>query len=613
MSSTQPLRIAAMVKQVPAMDRLELGPDNRLRREGLELEMNPYCRRAVAKGVELAQASGGSCTAFSLGPPSADDVLREAVAWGVDEALLITGAVFAGSDTLATARALSVAVHAERPLDLVLVGQNSVDGDTGQVGPQLAQLLDLPFVGPARELEVHDGILTARCEREGGWVEVQVTLPAVVSVAERLCDPCKVRPEGRAEVDAARIRVVTPRALGRGPWGERASRTAVGATRRTSTDRARIKLIAEPAELAAAAAAEIRMRTRDGGLFSGTGAGVVASPVIDGAEVVAVIHEPDRDAVTRQLLGRAAGLARELDAQVVLVSPVRVDGDLVWSWGADAVLVTAPAEVAEDVAATVAPWLRRTEPTVLLAPATMWGREVAARLAAQSDSGLIGDAGEIELAQGRLVGWKPAFHGELVAAVTATSTIQMATVRPGVLPVLSPRAGTAAAPRTAPLLCLRPVLRHRVDVVAHDVDDDPDALCTAGAVLGIGLGVAPDEYPLLEPLRELLDAQIGATRKVTDRGWQPHSRQIGVTGCSVAPRIYVALGTRGNFNHMAGVRNADFVIAINCDPDADVFDHADLGLVADWRQVVPLLVQELSLATSGPAGAGRLVTQECLG
>src|SRR2546428_14119746 len=91
------MRIAVLVKQVPKFDAMELGPDGRLVREGLELEMNPYCRRAVSQGVALAQATAGSCTVFTLGPPAAEDSLREAVAWGATDGVLISGPAFAGS------------------------------------------------------------------------------------------------------------------------------------------------------------------------------------------------------------------------------------------------------------------------------------------------------------------------------------------------------------------------------------------------------------------------------------------------------------------------------------------------------------------------------------
>src|SRR5262249_38113139 len=127
------MRIAVLVKQVPKFEAMELGPDGRLVREGLELEMNPYCRRAVAQGVELARTTDGPGTGITLGPPPAEDSLREAIAWGAARGVLVTDQAFAGSDTLATARALAAALQHEGPFDLVLVGRNSVDADTGQV------------------------------------------------------------------------------------------------------------------------------------------------------------------------------------------------------------------------------------------------------------------------------------------------------------------------------------------------------------------------------------------------------------------------------------------------------------------------------------------------
>src|SRR5881227_1147285 len=196
------MRVAILVKQVPKFEAMELGPGGRLVREGLELELNPYCRRAVSKGVELAAATGGTCTVITLGPPAAEDVLREAIAWGADRGVLVTDEAFAGSDTLATARALAAVLEREGPFDLVLAGRNSVDADTGQVGPEVAELLGLPFLAGVRVLDIDatSGRVRARCEYDDGWLEVETGLPAVLSTAERLCEPAKVDPDGRAAV-----------------------------------------------------------------------------------------------------------------------------------------------------------------------------------------------------------------------------------------------------------------------------------------------------------------------------------------------------------------------------------------------------------------------------
>ncbi|MCH9020658.1 MAG: hypothetical protein IIA73_09885 [Proteobacteria bacterium] len=225
------LRIAVAVKQIPRFEVMELTADGRLKRDGVDLEMNAYCRRAVSKGVEIAAATGGRCTVFTLGPEPAADVLREAVACGADAGVLITDPAFAGSDTLATARALAAALRREGPFDLVLVGRNSVDADTGQVGPEIAELMDLPFLCGVREMTLEGRRVDARLEHDDGWVTASCRLPAVLSVAERLCAPAKAAPEARAAVSAGAIRRLAATDLGPGPWGFDGSPTRVGEVR----------------------------------------------------------------------------------------------------------------------------------------------------------------------------------------------------------------------------------------------------------------------------------------------------------------------------------------------------------------------------------------------
>jgi electron transfer flavoprotein alpha subunit len=241
----------------------------------------------------------------------------------------------------------------------------------------------------------------------------------------------------------------------------------------------------------------------------------------------------------------------------------------------------------EDVAHAAAAWASSVQPWAILATSTAQGREVASRVAASIGAGLTGDAAILEVIAGRLVAWKPAFGGQLVAAVTATSAIQMATVRAGVLPLsgtrehIAERSTIAATPRG------------RVRVQSRRREDSVEVLDGADVVIGVGQGVSPDEIHKLDMLAKVLGAELGCTRKVTDAGWMPHARQIGVTGRAIAPRLYVAIGTSGKFNHMVGVRAAHTVLAINPDPDALVWQHADIGVVARFQDCVPLLVDEL--------------------
>ena len=587
-----------LVKQVPRVEDMTLGKGGRLEREGVELEMNAYCRRAVSKGVELVRADGGRCVVFTLGPSSAEDVLREAVAWGADEGVLVSDPAFAGSDTLATARALAAVLSARGPWDLVLTGRNSIDADTGQVGPEVAELLDLPFASGVRELEIAAGNALARCELDDGWREVRVRLPAVLSVAERLTAPSKVPPEGRAAVPAELITRSTAGSLGPGPWGEAGSPTRVGQVRTMDVPRHRRVLGGSAAEQVGSAIELLREwgvlgAQSAGGHSAGAepGAGVVGPPAArrSGAPVVAVLAEPGRPRVCRELLGEAAHLALKIEGVVRAVGPELPEASELEAWGADGTVRIAGAAVEEDVAGALVKWCEATRPWAVLAPGTLWGREVAARAAARLGAGLTGDAVGFGVQAGRLVAWKPAFGGRLVAAITASSEIQMATARPGVLALRDPRQAVQQIAEDV----VETSARGRVEVIAAERHDEVEALLSARAVVAVGAGIDPQEYAGLDPLLKALDAELAASRKVTDNGWLPRARQVGVTGHSVDPAIYVAVGISGKFNHMVGSRSAGTVVAINSDPQAPVFDWADVGIVADWHEVVPLLAQAL--------------------
>ncbi|MFJ1561502.1 FAD-binding protein [Streptomyces mirabilis] len=599
----RPLRIAALVKQVPSFESLRLGRDGRLERTGHGLEMNPYCRRAVAQGVALARASGGECVVLTLGPPAAEECLREAVACGAHSGVLISDLAFAGSDTLATAQALVAALRRLGPFDMVVCGRNSVDAETGQTPAQIAQLLDLPMAAGVRELAVREDTLLVRCEHDDGWLRTEVPMPALLSCAERLIHPAKAGSAACAAVAAHRITRLDAAALGPGPWGEAASRTEVGASRRLSTTRLRLRFdgdVDTQVERAVAKLAEL------GAFDRGTEPPLLPVPEPSpetGAAGIVVLAEPGRDRLTRELLGRAAVLAASTGRRVTLVGPALPPPAVAGAWGADEVRAVIGSDTEQDIAEALASWCSARSPWAVLAASTIWGREITGRTAARLSAGLVGDAIDVDVdARGGLVCWKPAFSGELVVSVTCRSPTCFVTVRGGALHLLEPRAaGATQGPDLAVVPRRRPRLAFRV------FDDELEVLAAARAVICVGAAVRPEDYPLLDPVLRALDAELAATRKVTDRGWQPRARQIGVTGRSVAPRLYVAIGTSGKFANMAGACGAGLVLGINSDPAAPLFDAVDVAVVADWRAALPRLVT--ALEQHGPPRSSSLLVK----
>ncbi len=594
------MRIAVLVKQIPAPVEFRM-QDGRLVRDGVPLEVNAYCRRANAKAVELA-GSGGEVVVFTMGPPAAADALREMIACGAHRGVHLCDPALAGADTLATAVALAAAIRREGSFDLVLAGLNSLDSDTGQVPVEVAELLDLPFAAGVRELDVDGGAFTARLETDDGYCTVTGELPVALSTAERLCAPSKAPPEEYAAVADDRITRLTAADLDVAPGqlGAPGSPTSVGPIRVLTASRRALRAasVAQAVDLLEEFGAFSDPEESDGAAEddASRASAALLSASSDGEHpagersVWCFFTEPG---VGAELLGEAAELAAWISGTVTAVTTdATVDTAGLGAAGAGRLLVIESASEPSEQADALAEAASRSLPWALLVEGTRSGRVVASIVAARCGWGLTGDAVGLEVSpDGRLVAWKPAFGGRLQVPILSRSPVQMATVRPGVLASRPSRAD--AVDPTAEMLPAPAPARIRTVAVERD-DDDTGELRRARAVVAVGVGVDPDGYPVIDDLRAALgNAALGATRRVTDQGWVPRGRQIGVTGHAVSPRLLVAVGSSGRFNHTVGIRNAGVLMAVNSNPDAEIFDQVDIGLVGDWQTVVPELTAEL--------------------
>ena len=667
------LRIAVLVKQIPAPMQLRM-TEGRVVRRGMDLEVNAYCRRANAKAVELANPDG-EVVIFTMGPPSAEDALREMIACGADRGVHLCDRVLAGSDTLATAMALAAALKREGPFHLVLAGLNSLDSETGQVPAEVAELLRLPFAAGVHDLEIaelsddetseHSAnkrssldreattdrntgtkrtlCFRARLETDDGYRTVTGYLPVLLSTAERLCYPSKAPPEQRRAVPGHHISRLTAADLGVAAdrLGIVGSPTSVGPVRslrikrnpRRATNAGEVvDSLVDLGVLAPADTANTDTTTNDTNTDTTTNdtntdtttndtntSTTTTTEVMRGEETVQTPGEmPDTSAtadgtapevwcfftaasIGAELLNVAAELAGSIDGTVTAVTTEATisTGPHLGAIGADKVLVipstrpgqpSEPAEQADALAAAAAAEL----PWALLVEGTRSGRSVASAVAARHGWGLTSDAIELEIDDdNRLVAWKPAFSGQLKVPIRSRSRVQMVTIRPGALPCSSyrtheftPRVCLLPTPAPAPI---RTIAEHRDEC-------DIRELHRSAAVVALGQGIDPSGYPVIEGLRAALGgAALGATRKVTDRGWLPRGLQIGVTGHFVAPRLLVAVGSSGRFNHTVGIRNAHAILAVNSDSKAEIFDQADVGIVGTWQQIVPQLTAELQV------------------
>jgi electron transfer flavoprotein alpha subunit len=245
--------------------------------------------------------------------------------------------------------------------------------------------------------------------------------------------------------------------------------------------------------------------------------------------------------------------------------------------------------------------IERERPEIILAGATSTGRTLMPYVAVKVHAGLTADCTvlDIEPETGNLLQTRPAIGGNILATIkTPDHRPQMATVRPRSTRPAEPVDGrTGQIQRVA---ATRDDLGGRMRRVGFEPTDQAHGLDDADVVVCAGRGVKKgDNLPLLQRLADLLDAPLGATRDVVDRGWLAYPHQIGLSGKTVTPGFYLGAGVSGSIQHLAGMQTSETIVAINNDPEAQIFRVADLGVVGDLFEVVPALCEAIEARRNG--------------
>ena len=307
-------------------------------------------------------------------------------------------------------------------------------------------------------------------------------------------------------------------------------------------------------------------------------------------------------AVSLELLGVARELADALGARaaaVVLGGSAHVHARGLIRHGADEVYVAEAPELStfddERFAHVLADLIREHDPQIFLGGATAIGRALLPRLAVKLHTGLTADCTELRIADdsGLLLQTRPAFGGNILATIACEShRPQMATVRPAVLPTPVPdptRRGRVVRckPENVPSESLEWLSYS--ERAKGDLD-----LREAEIIVSAGYGVGgADGVALVAQLAQALGGALGASRAVVDSGWLPYPHQVGQTGTTVQPKLYIACGISGAIQHIVGMQSSETIVAINRDPEAPIFSYADYALVGDLGDVIPEVLREL--------------------
>ena len=306
--------------------------------------------------------------------------------------------------------------------------------------------------------------------------------------------------------------------------------------------------------------------------------------------------------VAFELLGKARELADQLSQNVVAILAgygIAEKAPELIAYGADSVLcIDAPELVyyiTEPYAQAVTKVVEERKPSILLIGATTIGRDLGPRLSARLETGLTADCTGLDISEeGDLMMTRPAFGGNLMATILCKEhRPQMSTARPGVM-----RMGKKDDTRTGKVENFKVTFdRSKFKVrLLETVKEQKNLIDITEAKILVsgGRGVGNSEgFKMLEKLAEVIGAEVSSSRAMVDAGVMPHNRQVGQTGKTVRPDVYFALGISGAIQHLAGMEESDFIIAVNKDKYAPIFNAADLGIVGDVNKIIPLLTEKL--------------------
>lgn len=640
--------IIVLAKYVPNIDRVPANAwdyeKGTLLRSRLQMHFNSYDQIALNMALSIRQQRPDvRITALSMGPSSATNMLKEAIAYGADQAFLLTDKKFAGADTIATAYVLSEGVKYLQSTGkisheyAVICGMQSPDGDTAQVPAQLAYYLDAPLYPYVTDLTMNDKGFSFHCLNTVGAMTINTSQFPLVATATKLYKklafyvslddmvranntPISLITVDDMSLDANRIgltgsktRVIKVFS----PEKQEKERKVLDSRKDnfkseiTNMIQSQIRLFGQPADQTDSGAASEQLDTSDS-YYSGDC--VSLCEIMDGRLSQSSLEN----------LSRCVQLARQLDVNAMVVIVSKTDAEIaqtLQTYGVTKVVFIEDLDedsvCVHDRASAIAAVLKDLKPQIVIASATLNGRVIAPYISAELNAGLTADCSALELRDmvlkketysNILHQTRPALGGNIMATIVSIYDKtedyvppQMATVRPGVLDAVE---APAESCEVVTVSASPYKLNFSETYTPHQVqqDDEQADLTSFEVIVCVGNAVDTPESidqvirPFCRQLERVFNTPVGlgCTRAIVDKELLPHNHQIGQTGVVIKPKLYIGIGVSGAIQHKIGMEQAEMVMSINTNPEAPLNSFSDVVILGDYEKVIEQISDQLS-------------------
>jgi electron transfer flavoprotein alpha subunit len=635
------LTIISLIKQVPLASEMRMGEDGLMDRTKAKSIINVDCQYALEAGLQLkSQNPKAKLIVCSMGPPSFTDSLNKALALGYDEAYLLSDRKLGGSDTYATGLAISTMLRHlgyAKGLNenfIIVAGRQTSDGDTAHVPSQVAENLDIAQGTFIETADLIDGKIQAKRIIEGGYQLLSLPIPCTMSFTPTGIDPRRKSLAGTIQAKDKKITTFSVDDIGLSTQyiGLSGSPTIVSKVATIKSQRAAAKISTGHINLVESFISNFnegkntlevkeakikKAKARDESLK--------VIDFRDGAKGILTWAEVVKGKISRpslELLTPARNLANSLgnDTKVTTLLIGKDIKDLakeLIAYGSDEVILVEDSRLEEyrilPFSEIFAQVIKKNNYEIALFSATTAGRELAPRIGVKTSSGVTADCTELiigEHKQRDKQTKEQVIYAPILESRRPTyGESKLATIIGFVCPQISTaRAGTFAVPtkdetREGKISSFKPKLDEKefVSNIVKTVigESGVQGLFDADIIIAGGRGTTSDNMQLVKDLSDALknqgiNAEFAASRVMVDEGVSEYARQIGQTGKTVRPKVYVAVGISGAIQHIAGIKESDTIVAINHNAKETIFSNADFGIVGEYEDILPELIQKVN-------------------